>query len=96
MRLTEPEKKYILSKYDHNTSNELLNHLKRVFPVSEYKLDWLDSPIKFILVSDKTHQIIGNKKYLVNKISDILENDWVHLGLPVIRRTVKKYIDGFK
>ena len=34
------------------------------------------------------------KKYLVGKISDIVQNQWISLGDKVIRRTVKKYIDG--
>ena len=33
IELTEEEKKEILSKYDGTTSNELLNHLKRNFPI---------------------------------------------------------------
>ena len=40
MRITEAEKKEIMSKYDGNTSDELLTHLKRHFPVIEIKLDW--------------------------------------------------------
>ena len=39
MRITEEEKKEIMSKYDGNTSDELLTYLKRHFHVIEIKLD---------------------------------------------------------
>ena len=41
MVISEEEKREILSKYKDNISDELLNHLKRHFPASEYRLDWL-------------------------------------------------------
>ena len=36
MRITESEKKEILSKYIGNTSDKLLTYLNRNFPTSEY------------------------------------------------------------
>ena len=96
MKLTEQEKKDILSKYQDDTSNELLLHLKRHFPVSEVKLDWMKEPIKFIQVNDKTRHFENNKKYLVNAIHNVVENDWISLGEKKIRRTIKKYLDGIK
>jgi hypothetical protein len=65
MRITESEKKEILSKYNGNTSNELLTYLKRTFPVSEFKLDWMPRSIKQIYIDGKTYHIEDNKKYLV-------------------------------
>jgi hypothetical protein len=35
-----------------------------------------------------------NKKYLVGKLFSYLESEWVHLGEPTLRRTIKKYLDG--
>ena len=94
MRITEEEKKEIMSKYEGTTSNELLNYLKRHFPVSEFKFDWMEKPIKQLSIDYKTYTVNSNKKYLVGKLFNYLESDWVHLGEPVIRRTIKKYIDG--
>jgi hypothetical protein len=94
MRITESEKKEILSKYNGNTSNELLTYLKRNFPTSDYTHPFFDEPIKRISIDDKSHIIKGNKKYLVNKIMSYIEDEWVHLGNDVLRRTVKKFIDG--
>lgn len=94
MRITEEEKKEIMSKYEGTTSNELLNYLKRHFPVSEFKFDWMEKPIKQLSIDHKTYTVNSNKKYLVGKLFNYLESDWVHLGEPVIRRTIKKYIDG--
>jgi hypothetical protein len=96
MRITEAEKKEIMSKYDGNTSDELLTHLKRHFPVIEIKLDWMEKPLKQISIDYKTYMLEHNKKYLVGKLFNYLESDWVHLGEPMIRRTIKKYLDGIK
>lgn len=93
MRLTEEERKEILSKYEDNTSEELLTYLKRHFPVHDEQTSW-GQPIKFIQVDDKIRPLASNKKYLVNKISSMVEAMWVGLGIPTIRRTVKKYLDG--
>ena len=94
MILTEEEKKQILSKYDGNTSNELLTYLKRNFPVSEFKFDWMNKPIKQMMVDDKIYNIEYKKKYLVGKISSLIQDEWVHLENDVLRRTIKKFIDG--
>jgi len=94
MIITEEEKKVILSKYQDNTSNELLTYLKRHFPVVTHKFDWVDKPFKQLSIDQKTYRLDGNKKYLVGKLFNILESDWVHLGEPLIRRTIKKFIDG--
>jgi hypothetical protein len=95
MNVTEEEKKQILSKYKGNTSDELLNRLKRNFPVREFKLDWMKEPIKQMYIDDKLHTIEQNKKYLVGKIFHEIEDEWLHLGTEVLRRTIKKYIDGY-
>lgn len=94
MRITEEEKKEIMSKYDGNTSDELLTYLKRYFPVIEIKLDWMEKPIKQISIEHKTYMLEHNKKYLVGKLFGYLESRWVHLGEPTLRRTIKKFLDG--
>jgi len=96
MRITEEDRKEIMSKYDGTTSDELLTHLKRHFPVNEIKFDWMEKPLKQISIDHKTYMLDGNKKYLVGKLFNYLESDWVHLGEPMIRRTIKKYLDGIK
>lgn len=96
MILTEQERQEILSKYSGDTSDELLTHLKRHFPVTEVNYDWMKEPTKFIQVDDKTRLLKNNKKYLVGVIYNILESDWISLGEKKIRRTIKKYLDGVK
>jgi hypothetical protein len=85
-----------LSKYKDDTSDELLSHLKREFTVSEVNFEWKDEPFKFIKIEDKMRPLADNKKYLVNKIFSIVEDDWISLGEKKIRRTIKKYLDGIK
>lgn len=94
--LTEQEKKELMSKYSGDTSDELLTHLKRHFPVTEIKFDWMSEPTLFIQVEDKSRLVKDNKKYLVGKIYNIIESDWISLGEKKIRRTIKKYLDGIK
>ena len=94
MLISEEERQEILSKYKDDTSDELLTYLKRHFPVHEVKSEWITTPYKFIQVDGKTRPLIANKKYLVSKISSIVEDEWISLGIPMIRRTVKKYLDG--
>lgn len=93
MRISEQEKKDILSKYSDDTSDELLNHLKRHFPVTEVD-SFFGNKYKFIKVDDKSRPLYANKKYLVSKISSLVEDEWASLGTQMIRRTVKKYLDG--
>lgn len=83
-----------LSKYVDDTSNELLSHLKRNLRTYNVNLDWRQEPLKFIVVDGKSHHIENNKKYLVNKIYQFVEDDWSHLGEKIIRRTIKKFLDG--
>ena len=94
MYFTLQEKKEYLSKYSGKTSDDLYVHLRRHFPITEYKYDWSSEPIKFIKVDDKVRPIKDNKKYLVGYISSMLENEWVSIGIPTLRRTIKKYIDA--
>ncbi len=96
MLITEEERKEILSKYKDDTSDELLTYLKRHFPVHEFKGSFMSTPIKFIQIDDKQRPLTGNKKFLVSKLSNIVEEEWISLGVPKIRRTVKKYLDGIK
>lgn len=96
MKLTENEKREILSKYSGDTSDELLTHLKRNFPVYQENFDWMEKPLKFIKVDDKIRPLDNNKKYLVDKITSLVEDNWIGIGIPKIRKTIKKYLDGFK
>lgn len=93
MRLTEEERKEILSKYKDDTSDELLTHLKRHYPVTEFETSF-GGKFKFIQVDDKSRPLSSNKKYLVNKIYQLVQDDWISLGEKMIRRTIKKYLDG--
>jgi hypothetical protein len=93
MKLTREEKEDILSKYEGNTSDKLLNHLKRNYPVVTYEI--LGKPYKMIIINEKNYYLEGNKKFLVNKLTNILEDEWVFLDRNELRRTIKKYIDGY-
>ena len=69
MMITEEEKKELLSKYSGDTSDELLTHLKRHFPVTEIKYDWMTEPVQFIQVDDKSRLI---KNFIVIRFHQML------------------------
>jgi hypothetical protein len=96
MILSEQEKDDIRKKYEGNYSNEILIHLRRNYPVYEFNPMFMDSPFKQILVDDKLHMLSKNKKYLVNKISSILEDTYPSIEKSLLRRTVKYYLDMLK
>jgi hypothetical protein len=54
----------------------------------------MEKPLKQISIDYKTYMLERNKKYLVGKLFNYLESEWVHLGEPTLRRTIKKYLDG--
>jgi len=96
MILSEQEKEDIRKKYEENYSNEILTHLKRNYTVYEFDIKFMDSPVKQILVDDKLYMLSKNKKYLVNKISSVLEDTFTSVEKPILRRTVKFYLDMLK
>ena len=93
MFISEEEKRDILSKYEDNTSDEFLRHLKRVYPVETQEI-FDNKIIHFITIDGKRKILTGNKKSMVNKIASIEEDSWGNIGKDVLRRTIKKYIDG--
>jgi len=96
MIISEEEKEDIRKKYEGNYSNEILVHLRRNYPVYEFNSKFMDSPLKQILVDDKLYMLSQNKKYLVNKISSILEDSFPSVEKSILRRTVKFYLDMLK
>jgi hypothetical protein len=95
MRLTEEEKRNYMSKYDDlETSNELLNHLKRNYPTYTLDMEFMKEPQTMISVDGKSYFIRNNKKLLVSKIYFLVEDIFKSLDKSVIRRTIKKFIDG--
>ena len=94
MNISEEEKKQILSKYKNDTSEEVLNYLKRNFVTTKTSLDWMPEPIRMIIIGDKTYIIKGNKKFLVSKISSIIDDIFIGVNEKILRRTIKKFLDG--
>lgn len=93
MIISEEEKEEIRNKYKDNTSPEVLNHLRRHYPVYEYKLDWMTEPFKQVYVDEKLYTLSRNKKELVNKISFLIEDLFPSVEKSIQRRTVKFYLD---
>jgi|688.fasta_scaffold1396225_2 hypothetical protein len=95
MKLTEEEKKDYMSKYDGSeTSQELLNYLKRNYPTHTLDMEFLKEPQTMISIDGKSYFVRSNKKFLVGKIYFLVEDIFKSLDKSVIRRTIKKFIDG--
>ena len=96
MKLTEEQLNEMKSNYDGKPAQKLLNHLKRNYPTHEVNFDWMTSPIKMISVDEKNYHLAENKKYLTEKIFNLLGSEWASLGTPTIRKTIKYFLDGIK
>lgn len=89
--ITEEEKDDIINKYKDNTDNKLLVYLKRHFPVRQTKIDSI--PFRFIQIDDKSRNLDDNKKYLVSRIFNEVEDEFTGMDKNIMRRTIKYYID---
>jgi hypothetical protein len=86
-----------LSKYSGNTSSQILTYLKRNFNTYEIKssnYDWMVNPIKFVVVDEKSYLIDGNKKMLVNRIYNLIQDVFPIVDISILRRTIKMFLDG--
>lgn len=76
-------------------NQSFLNHLIRNYPYIEIDFRF-DKKARFLSINDKNYRLDRNKKYLVNKIFYLEESSWKYLGVPTIRKTIKKFIDGWR
>ena len=54
----------------------------------------IDECERLFLIDGKNRFLTNNKKMIVNKLFSLVQDDWIGLGEAVIRRTIKKFIDG--
>lgn len=83
-------------KYTGKTDDKLLSYLKRNFRTYDLGFTVTEIPIKLIVIDDKSYRIQGNKKSLVNRIFNEINEVWSGLTDDVKRRTIKKFLDGIK
>ena len=76
-------------------SQNFLNHLIRHYPYIEVDF-YFGKTLKFLCVDDKNYKLESNKKYLVNKIFNLEADNWKTLGVPTLRKKIKKFIDGWR
>jgi hypothetical protein len=91
--ITEEEKDEIINKYKDNTDDKLLVYLKRHFPIHQHKSEYFPRPFRFIQIDDKSRNLDDNKKYLVNRIFNEVEDVFTGMDKNIMRRTIKYYID---
>lgn len=97
MFISEEDKEEILKKYKENISKEVLNFLKRRFPVFNQVLYSQNSMIApMISIGNKSHFMEENKNYLVNRLYSIVSDDFPNEEEKIIRRTIKFYLDFWK
>jgi hypothetical protein len=97
----ESEKNDILAKYNDNTSDRLLTYLRRNYPIYFVNMprydaetdDYKEIKVPMVVIDDKSIFVEDNKKRIVNKISFMLEDEFMDISSEIKRRTIKKYID---
>jgi hypothetical protein len=94
MFISEDQKEEIRKKYRDNISEDVLIYLRRNFPISSHSFTSMSiDPFKMIYVGGKSYFIDNNKKFLVNKLSSVIEDLFPSVDTPTKRRTVKYYLD---
>lgn len=94
--ITEAQKEEILSSLEDGYNKDLYNHLRRIYTIhpTNPELGLIEYFGKYrILVDDKLYPIKDNKKRLVNIILYEIIDDFKDLGIPIVRKTIKKYLD---
>jgi hypothetical protein len=98
--ITESEREEILNKYnEENTDKKILTFLKRHFPLSKpfenskfFDEDFMKNRI-MIRIDDKLHSVNDNKKELVNRLFNEIDDVFPGVDVSLKRRTIKKFID---
>lgn len=94
--LTEEEKKDILSKYTE-ADDRILIYLRRNFPVYEVPQEFQDIFGKYrMLVDDKSIQVRNNFNNLVNRIDNLISDEFPDVDDKRRRQTIKKYVKYFE
>jgi hypothetical protein len=55
--------------------------------------DYKEIKVPMVVIDDKSIFVEDNKKRIVNKISFMLEDEFMDISSDIKRRTIKKYID---
>jgi hypothetical protein len=77
-------------------NKDILNFLKRHNPIISYRYALSNNENKrvhFILIDDKTYLLHINKKYLVNRIFELINYEFNNVTVGEKRKTIKYYID---
>lgn len=94
--LTEDEKQDILAKYTES-DDKILVYLRRNFPVNEVPTEFQEYFGKFrILVDDKSVPVRGNFKNLIDKIDNLIIDEFPDVDDKKRRQTIKKYVKYFE
>jgi hypothetical protein len=93
MRLKEGAREEIEVKYREGTSDEILIHLKRNFPIYVIKYDWMETPVRMINIYSKSLPIVNNKKDVKKRLFFFLEERFPDVSASVLNKTLKKFLD---
>jgi S-adenosylmethionine/arginine decarboxylase-like enzyme len=89
--ISEQERQDILGKYnDENTNKEVLVYLRRHFTTHTYP----GVPDQVMIsINDKLYPVYSNKKYVKNRIYNIVKEVFDNLDEAIIKKTIKNYLD---
>lgn len=93
MKLNKDVREEIELKYHDGTSEEILRHLRRSFKVSTRKTDFMETPIVMLEIGSWNFPVKRNKKYLKNRISKVIEEEFSNYDESVRMKTIKRFLD---
>lgn len=73
----------------------LMGYLIKNYPNGNYPekaVEFLGN--KYVMVDEKPYPVEGKKKYLTNRIYSDVIDDFKNISEPIIRRTIKKFLDN--
>lgn len=93
--LKESEFDWIESPF--GVDDTLMKHLIKNYPTGNYReraVEFLGR--KYIMIDEKPYPLEGHKKQITNKIYWEVVEDFPNINEPVLRRTIKTFIDSLK
>ena len=77
--------------------DSVLSYLKDNFPVNSFPETTVVPEyrgVKFVMVDEKGYMLENNKKYLTNKIYWEMVDEFPNVSEPILRRTIRTFLNG--
>lgn len=93
MYVPEDKMQILLEHYSDGVSDEIFNYLKRRVKVSFIVNEFTGSKIPCISFDDKKLIVRQNKKDLKYRLIRYIDENFQHIDISVVHRTIKMFLD---